>query len=267
MFIIKKIYARIIHELIRVRSFIFLLSDFNFKDSFVLAYFKMGDARERFIYLKPKKWLHDIKIRDSYRDKRTLKDVFLPKYHLPPKTIKLKKDSIVLDLGCNTGLTIAHLKNLFPEIKVFGYEMDVDNFLLAQRNTKAYNDIHLFNKAIWIDNSSVEYFKHSGFDGYSLNIVSKTKENMKVKGITMSNIIEEHQLDKIDYMKMDIEGSEKDILNHHDLSWLKHVNAMNIEMHLTEEENIDDYIRIIKKQGFNTWKDTNHISSIIAVKK
>ena len=66
---------------------------------------------------------------------------------------------------------------------------------------------------------------------------------------------------------MDIEGAEKDILTHHDLSWLDYVNSINIEMHLNEEESIDAYIKIIEDQGFKAWKDTNHISSIIAVKK
>ena len=121
---------------------------------------------------------------------------FLPKYHLPPKEVKLKKGSVVVDLGCNTGLTIAHMKNIYPDIKIIGYEMDKDNFLLAKRNTQTYREVYLCNRAVWVDNTFVEYFKDASFDGYSLNIVSDEDCNTKVKGTTLKDVIEEHQLQK-----------------------------------------------------------------------
>ena len=263
---IKKIYAFAIYELIRIRDFILLLSDFNINDSFKLRYFTFDVSCKKFLYLKPRKWLHNIKIRNDYRDKRTFRDIILPKYHLPPKGVVLTKDSIVVDLGSNIGLTIAHMKNIYPDIKVIGYEMDIDNFLLAKRNTQTYDKVHLYNKAIWVNKTIVEYHKDSSFDGYSINVGPNDDRNTKIKGITLKDVIDEHQIKKIDYMKMDIEGVEKNILTHHDLSWLHYIKSMNIEMHLKEGENIETYIKIIKDQGFYAWKDTKHRSSIMAVK-
>ena len=66
---------------------------------------------------------------------------------------------------------------------------------------------------------------------------------------------------------MDIEGAEKAILKSENLSWMDMVQAMNIEMHLDENENIDDYIKIISDKGFDAWKDNYHMSSIFAVRQ
>ena len=255
------------YQLRRVKHFLFLLPNFNVKDSFNLSFYKEEVAEDHFIYFKPKKWSHAVKVRKSYRDLRTLKDVFLSNYHLPPNSSKLYNDSVIVDLGCNIGITVAHFKNIFPKATVIGYEMDCDNYLLAKANTKGYKNVYLYNQAIWIDNSFVEYEKHDGFDGYSIHIKSEKNENIKVKGITLKELIKKHQLEKIDYLKMDIEGAEKDILNDNDLDWLDSVNSINIELHLVDDIAIQNYIDILKSKGFEAWKDSNHVSSIIAVKK
>jgi hypothetical protein len=53
---------------------------------------------------------------------------------------------------------------------------------------------------------------------------------------------------------MDIEGAEKAILKSKDLSWMDKVGAMNIEMHLDGNENIDEFLTIIESKGFTVWK-------------
>ena len=263
---ISKLNNQIRYELRRIKQFFCLLSDFSVADSYKLSFHKKWVSKTNFIYFKPKKWSHNIKIRNSYRDLRTIRDVFLSKYHLPPKGTIITKGSIVVDLGCNTGITIAHLKNIYPDVKIIGYEMDRDNFLLAKRNTQTLNNVYIYNMAIWIDSGWVEYYKHSDYDGYSIYNKSIDNKNTKVKGATLMDLIKRHQLEKIDYLKMDIEGAEKDILNHQDLQWLDYVNAMNIELHLIDEKSLQAYIEMLNVRGFCSWKDYLHVSSIMAIK-
>ena len=186
---------------------------------------------------------------------------------MPPRGFELTKDSIVVDLGSNTGLTIAHMKTIYPDIKIFGFEMDHDNFLLAKRNTQTCDGVQLYNKAIWVSSTTVEYFNDSSYDGYTINIGKSNDQNTKTEGISLKDLIGELQLHKIDYMKMDIEGAEISILKHPDLSWLKYVKSLNVEMHLKEGDSLETYIEIIKNQGFDAWKDPKHQSSILAIKK
>jgi len=257
---------RILYELRRIKKFFILLADFSFNDSWNLTFHKNEVSETNFIFFKPIKWSHPVKIRNDYRDLRTLRDVFIRKYHIPPIEVEITANSVIVDLGCNTGLTIAHFKNFYPNVKIIGYEMDLDNYLLAKINTQTYDNVLIYNKAIWIENSLVEYHKNDNLDGYSIHIKSNEIQNIKVESTTIKNLIKNHRLDKIDYLKMDIEGVEKDILSHYDLSWLDFVKSINIEFHSVNENDIKNYIDILEGKGFRAWKDTNHVSAIIAVK-
>ena len=68
---IKKIYLHGRYELARIWHFFSLLSHFNIVDSFKLRYFSIDVIHKEYLYFKPRKWSHDIKIRNNYRDKRT----------------------------------------------------------------------------------------------------------------------------------------------------------------------------------------------------
>ncbi|MBT8244963.1 MAG: FkbM family methyltransferase [Winogradskyella sp.] len=263
---LKKIINRIKYELQRFLKFYRLISDFNIAQAFQLSYFKNNVSdEERYLNFNPKKWVNEIKVRNSFRDKRTVQDVFLREYHLPINKINENK-CIIVDLGCNIGVTIGHYKNLFPNSKIIGYEMDKDNYELAKKNTLDYSNIIIENKAIWIKEDIVKYYKDGSYDGYSLNILSK-ENNASVPSISMHQLIDTHAIKKIDYLKIDIEGTEKDILSDQNLDWLDRVIELNIEMHLLQDGEISEYISILENKGFKAWKDDNHSSAIRAIKK
>lgn len=240
---------------------------FGTLDRIKLSKIKPNFSKKGFYLLHPKGWNHSIKIRKHFIDKEVVEYVLYDKYHLPPIEISLGDNSIILDLGSNIGLTIAHLKQLYPKAIIFGYEMNTENYLLAKRNTKAYTDVHVYNNAVWTENTIVEYSGNSNYDAYSISHQKNNEHTIKIQGVTIMDIIKQHKLKKIDYLKMDIEGAEKDILNQQDLSWLQYVNSLNIEMHINEEEEINTYINILNKNGFHAWKDDKHWSSIKAIRK
>jgi hypothetical protein len=52
-----------------------------------------------------------------------------------------------------------------------------------------------------------------------------------VRGVTISQLIEEFALDRIDVLEMDIEGGEKEVFSSSDLSWLDKAGMLAIELH------------------------------------
>ena len=244
---------------------------FNRFDKIKLSQIKRDKGKPGFYYIKPKGFNHNIKIRKCYIDKEVVYYVLNDQYHLPPGLFNLANSPVILDLGSNIGLTIAHFKHVYPKAKIIGYEMNKENFLLAKRNTKFYEDVIVINKAVWTEDTKVKYNKSSGYDAYSIigNIDEKKieLELEEVESFSINSIIKAHNLNHIDYLKMDIEGAEKAILKSKDLSWMDKVQAMNIEMHLDNKEVIDDYIKIIVNRGFNAWKDDKHWSCILAIKR
>ena len=52
-----------------------------------------------------------------------------------------------------------------------------------------------------------------------------------VKGISIGTLIAEHKLERIDILKLDIEGAEKELFSKNTSVWLPNVNTMIIELH------------------------------------
>lgn len=195
-------------------------------------------------------------------DRSVIKYVFYHQYHLPP--VKLPTNAVILDLGANIGLTIRHFKHLYPQSKIFGFEMDSQNFEVCKKNCENLSDVSITNKAVWTETGTIQYADNVDTDAYAIteNAQTATKE---MPSINLNDILTTHSLEKVDYMKMDIEGAEKNILESDDLSWMQKVQAMNIELH--EDEFVQKAIDIVSQQGFKCWKDTKHWASIMAVKK
>ncbi|AOZ98509.1 hypothetical protein BIW12_03155 [Flavobacterium commune] len=239
-------------------------------DKIKLSKIKVDTNKKGFVFLKPKGWKHTIKIRKNFIDKEVVYYVLQDLYHLPPSSSKISDNSIILDLGSNIGLTIAHMKHLYPGAKIIGYEMNQQNFLLAKRNIKFYDNVVIYNKAVWCEDGLVSYKKSSNFDAYAIidnNDDLNIDEVIEVQSMSMNSVIKDNKLTHIDYLKMDIEGAEKAILESEDLSWMDIVYMMNIEMHsITEEDEFNKFLKIIESKGFCAWKDNKHWSSIFAVR-
>jgi FkbM family methyltransferase len=242
---------------------------FSTIDRFKLSKITRDTNKKGFIYLSPKGLLQTIKIRKNFIDKELVYYVLQDQYHLPPAVAKISTNPVFLDLGSNIGLTIAHMKQIYPTSKIIGYEMNKENYILAKENTKRCDDVQIINAAVWIEDTTVSYINTANFDSYSILRHSgdyKSGELVEVPSLSLASILEEHNLTYIDYLKMDIEGAEKAILESKDLRWMDKVGAMNIEMHLDGNENINEFLTTVESRGFTVWKDTKHWSSIFAVR-
>lgn len=218
------------------------------------------------INLRPKNLEYPIKIRKSFTDKEVLLYVLLDKYHLPVPPINIPHDGLILDLGSNIGLTIAHYKTLYPNLRIIGCEMNIENFKIAQFNIKKYKNVFLENAAVWINNHGVSYDGNANNDSFRIDKLRvPDSEKIRVSSITINKLISKYNIDKIDFLKMDIEGAEVDVLESCDLSWLGLVQAFGMEFH-SDEANINKYKKKLENLGFKVWRDKRHWNSILGMK-
>lgn len=249
-----------------VRIFQPLLSTIKFVDWLKLLYWKeqIRENKNELYCLHLKRNIGGfIYIRkNSYIDREVLKCTFINQYHIPP--FNLPNDAIILDIGSNIGLTILHYKLLYPNCKILGYEMDKDNFELASKNCAQLANCTIVNKAVWYTNTIVSYDSSIREDGYSISDSDIISNNIEIESITLQDILKENQLTHIDFLKMDIEGAEKDILLKGDKQWMNLVRAMHIEIH--DNSFFDSAMSILTQQGFYCQKDNNHWCAIFAQK-
>ncbi len=111
-------------------------------------------------------------------------------------------------------------------------------------------------------------------DAFAIEQDSNFQPNLvEVSGMTVLSIMEYFDLDKVDFLKMDIEGAEIEILLRGDLAWLNRVSQFNIEIHgwLTHSRVdadliVDKCIDRIREFGFEVSRHDSHWSSIVGWK-
>lgn len=171
---------------------------------------------------------HHIKLRPISEDIYTFWEIFIDKAY----ALEWPKDRIaprtILDAGANIGLTSIFLANQFPEARILAVEPESANFSILQQNAANYPNIIPVCAAIWPTSERVGvHDKGLGRRAFTIEAHGDTG----IAGIAIGDLMEEHNISYIDLLKIDIEGSEKEIFESSDTEWLDHVGVLVIELH------------------------------------
>lgn len=149
----------------------------------------------------------------------------------------IKNSPLIIDIGAGIGdfalFAYKHFFSLHP--KIYSFEPDKENFSYLKRNIIQNSA----NKSITISNHAIFSRKGKAYinteskqnDEYTVSIDKKT--NTVCKTITLFDVFKIYNITYVDIIKMDIEGSEYELLNHNKtLRLLKnHVKYLFIEFH------------------------------------
>ena len=141
--------------------------------------------------------------------------------------------------------------------------MDHENYVMAQENTRNLHKVSVINAAVSVRNGVVRYSKAANADAFHIQEDGEGKCLVEVSALTIRDIMKQYNLHHIDYLKMDIEGTETALFSH-DISWLAVVQSLNIEVH---NGGLEQFISKLAHNGFEAWKDTHHWSSVLAVRR
>ena len=188
-----------------------------------------------------------ITIRSGSSDAAVVYSTFFHRFHLPPRRAVPRHAKLIFDLGANIGTTMAHLAFLYPNARIFGVEMDEANSDLCKRNIEQWRDrCRVIQGAVWFEDGELVY--DVGVDAQCYTATSGLAEPSrmirKVKARSMSSLLNEFAQDEaIDYVKIDIEGAERQVLRKN-ADWLRRVRCIKIELH--DDYHPDDCIRDLR---------------------
>lgn len=182
-----------------------------------------------------------------------------------------KQNATVIDIGANIGTFSLYVNHLNPQknIKFYAIEASPENIALCKKNFQHnhLDDYVLVEKAITGQNGVVTFDVSGNFDGFKVN--NNTNNGIQVESQTLSAFCQEHNIQTIDLLKMDIEGSEFDIFQI-DSEFIKNnVSILFMEYHLSEKHSSVDEIVNILSDKFNVVLENIHKSGgmLIAWKK
>lgn len=121
----------------------------------------------------------------------------------------VKKGDIVLDIGANIGFyTLILAKLVGKKGKVYAFEADKNNFKILKKNVEinGYKNIILINKAIWNKKGSIKFYVNKKNTAGNSTYRGKNLEHDEIESIKLDDYFKKNK--KVNFIKMDIEGSE-----------------------------------------------------------
>lgn len=151
----------------------------------------------------------------------------------------MREPENIIDAGGNIGLAAIFYAVKFPKAQIVTIEPDSDNFYLLCENIKPYPNIKAVRGAVWDKTTElcIVNRKNAVWDNGTLNagkyIVGEDKVDGEiiVPAYTIDNIIEKYNMDKVDILKMDVEGAEREIFAGQHEKWLPKVKILILEHH------------------------------------
>jgi len=137
----------------------------------------------------------------------------------------------VIDAGANIGSQAIRFVNLNPQIKkIICVEPDIDNYKLCKENLKNYKAV-VYNNAL-ASSSNQNLLVQKTINSEMSEIINggdrdliKTNNSHTIKTISINDIIKKENINRIDLMKLDINGYENEVFSKN-LEWLNITNCM-----------------------------------------
>jgi FkbM family methyltransferase len=162
---------------------------------------------------------------------------------------------LILDCGANLGLATLYFKWLYPKARIEAFEPDPTTFAVLKRNVaqNQLTGVVTHNCALWSENGKVEFFVDHTIPGSPL--MSTDRSRLDGKAIQVpSRRLSDFIRGPIDFLKLDVEGSEHRVLC--DLlssGKAQSIRQMVVEYHHhigNERSRLADFLRQLEQAGF-----------------
>lgn len=190
----------------------------EFKESYNL---KIGNKTNDFIKIPNLKTNHEDSSYYSYNE------IFIKEIY-DDKLVRIHEDDVVVDIGANYGFFSLYAQGFNPK-KIIAFEPSKGVFDSLSENVK---NVELHQKAI-SGKSGILNFEEIKNSTASSRI-SNSNEGYSVEVIGINELFDFLKLEKIDYLKIDCEGSEKEIFENITINNLNRINKLVVEYHSEE---------------------------------
>jgi FkbM family methyltransferase len=163
-----------------------------------------------------------------------IREIYFERVYNPPE-LEIRSGDLVIDIGANVGIfsTFAAARS---QRQVYAFEPLPLNcqFLKQNMADNRLSQITPVCSAVSAHTGTVKLYTTQSPSGnllFNHNVQGKIEQYIEVSSTTLSAIMEEYDLQTIDFMKMDCEGAEGEILQSTPPEHLRRVNKLAMEFH------------------------------------
>jgi FkbM family methyltransferase len=161
------------------------------------------------------------------------------------------KGETVIDVGAHIGLyTLSAAKKVGLHGTVISFEPDPRNFSLLKKNIKTnrFKGITIFNAALDKQDSSKILYLSADPLFTSMTPSAHAKERIEVQTLTLDHVAEKLNLTHVDWIKIDVEGNEMNVLEGGKRTF------DNLVEHVIIETTNPEVIHFLSERGFSIHK-------------
>jgi FkbM family methyltransferase len=142
-----------------------------------------------------------------------------------------RRISTIVDGGANIGCASVFFAMQYPAASIIAVEPDPLNYVLLKQNCQGYDNITTVHAGLWNQPADLLIDNPDRGADSSRVIASRSAHARTIRGISVLDILSQHQLTRIDLLKLDIETSEIELFSRGSHDWLDRVGVIMIELH------------------------------------
>jgi FkbM family methyltransferase len=189
--------------------------------------------RRRFS-IKVKYAEHPVVVRGRTSDVSVFYEIFaLRIYKIPEKAVVS-----IIDVGANVGYASLYFAHFFPNAHIIAVEPEHSNYQTLAENTQNHENIVCIHAAIWPQETELTLQNPKGPNwSFHYKETANATSGPVIKTQTLPGLMEKFGLKRINLLKIDIEGGEKNLFAS-GTDWLRYVDCLQIEIHTDEAKKI-----------------------------
>jgi len=214
-----------------------------------LVYFKL--TKKDYVIFETRSGLK-IKIRVNSTDLMALTHVWMIQEY-SGDDFPISNDDVIIDVGAHIGLFALFASQFCKNGKIFCYEPIKENYKILIENIEMNQIQNIFpnNLAVTKETSRVKIFLNDDQSGHSM--FTQNKNFVEVDSKSLSDIFIDNGIKECDFLKLDCEGAEYEIVESISSDLFTKINKTAIEYHMvdTKPELLEQLINKLKQFSFS----------------
>jgi FkbM family methyltransferase len=165
------------------------------------------------------------------------------------KFISDNKKKVIVDCGANIGVSVLFFSLNYPDHKIIAFEPDEFTFSILKENVEEYKlkNVELHQRAVWNKEDVLKFYTDGGL-GARVNEAYRGQSSKSVKSVRLKEYLNQ----EIDFLKIDIEGAEFEVLEDCK-ELLSKVNNLFFEYHgfIDRPQKLHEMLKVINQSGFH----------------
>jgi FkbM family methyltransferase len=143
--------------------------------------------------------------------------------HPSPRTI--------VDAGANIGAASVYFAIRFPEARIIALEPDPSNYEMLCANISTFPKVTARCAALWSHRTRL-HLTTAGRAKSEIEVSAKSSRHSEpeVDGVSVADLLAEYEVPTVDLLKVDVEGSEKEIFKDA-ARWIGKIGTVVVELH------------------------------------